>query len=288
MNKIKFIGACSDLGCTVDGADKGPKEMLKDFENVEIIDKPSIIKSKDPKDLRKNLDSVNEFNTKLFNIVKRTIEDDMFPITIGGDHSIAIGSALASQSIHNNLGIIWIDAHLDYNTFETTITGNLHGLPLAAINGICKDLTPFTSNFINPKNTVVVGYRAKEENASLEQDNIKKMGVTVFDDEYIKENSIESTIKEAIRIASLNTDGIHISFDLDAINPIYCPGVSVPELDGLNTFDAYKALDIIIDNFDEVKSFDLVEYNPINDINFKTKNIALSIVNKLKNKLKDK
>lgn len=281
MKNLKIIGACTDLGVDVDGADKGPSTLIHNlnYNNSIIINKPYCIKSHNPKDLKKNLDEVNYFNTELFNTIKDIIKEGFFPITLGGDHSMAIASALASRSINGNIGIIWIDAHLDYNTFETTITGNLHGLPLAAINGICKPLTNFTNDYINPKNTVVVGYRAKESNKDAELNNIKKMGVTVFDDDYIKENGIEYTIKKAFEIALNGTIGVHVSYDLDVIAEEFAPGVSVPELGGFDLDTAYKVKNFLIDNINKIKSFDLVEFNPTRDINNKTLNIALNIIN---------
>ena len=281
MKNLKIIGACTDLGVDVDGADKGPSTLIHNlnYNNSIIINKPYCIKSHNPKDLKKNLDEVNYFNTELFNTIKDIIKEGFFPITLGGDHSMAIASALASRSINGNIGIIWIDAHLDYNTFETTITGNLHGLPLAAINGICKPLTNFTNDYINPKNTVVVGYRAKESNKDAELNNIKKMGVTVFDDDYIKENGIEYTIKKAFEIALNGAIGVHVSYDLDVIAEEFAPGVSVPELGGFDLDTAYKVKNFLIDNINKIKSFDLVEFNPTRDINNKTLNIALNIIN---------
>ena len=280
---VKIIGAATDLGVDVDGASKGPSKIIENLnqENTTIINMPKCIKSLDENDLRKNIKEVNEFNTTLYNEVSKTLDNNEFPITIGGDHSLSIASALASRK-KENIGIIWIDAHLDYNTFDTTITGNLHGLPLAAINGINKDLTQFTNTFINPANTVVVGYRAMEENKEEELGNIKKMGVTVFTHEDILNNGIEAIMNKAIEIASTNTSGIHISYDLDVIDPTYAPGVSVPEYDGITLDVAYKIKDIIKDNIDRVKSFDLVEYNPDMDIDNKTLNIALNIINDIK------
>ncbi len=289
--KKNIICAKSDLGVDVEGSNLGPSAIAKNLENIYInkiieIDKSDCIKSKNKDDLKKNLNEVNDFNTRLYKSVLNTINENCFPITLGGDHSIAIGSALASQKINNNLGIIWIDAHLDYNTFETTITGNLHGLPLAAINGICTPLTYFfDGTYYNPKNTVIVGYRSMEKNKEDELNNIKKMGVTVFDDNDIKKYGIETIMNNAINIASNNTNGIHISYDLDVINPIYAPGVSVPEIGGIDNLTAYKIADILVNNINKIKSFDLVEFNPNFDIDNKTLNIALNILNKIiKNK----
>ena len=280
MNNIKFICGCSDLGVDVDGAQFGPTKLLENFKsyNYSIINRPECIKSNDPTDLKKNLKEVNQFNKTLFNEVKAVSESNILPISLGGDHSIVIASALGSKSV-NNIGIIWIDAHLDYNTFDTTITGNLHGLPLAAINGLCNELTSFTNNFINSKNTVVVGYRSMEENRDIEMNNIRKSGVTVFTEEDIKTYGIEYVMNKAFEIASNNTDGIHISYDLDVINPIVCPGVSVPELGGLSYSEAITVINMIKNNINLVKSFDLVEFNPLNDIDNKTFNIANEILN---------
>lgn len=279
MENVKIIGACSDLGVDKDGADKGPTTIINNINkkyDITIINKPYCIKSTDPNDLKKNLKEVNIFSKELFNTIKN---HNGFCVTIGGDHSIAIGSALASQYKNKNLGIIWIDAHLDYNTFETTITGNLHGLPLAAINGIATDLTSFTNSFISPKNTVVVGYRSLEKNKEAELNNIKKMGVTIFDNDDIKKYGIDNIMDKAIKIASNNTNGIHISYDLDVIDEKFAPGVSVPELNGIDLDTAYKIRNILINNIDKIKSFDLVEFNPTYDIDNKTLEVALNILN---------
>lgn len=285
--KTNIINACSDLGVTTDGSNKGPLVISKNLNSNKInntitILKPNIIKSKDINDLRKNLDGVNAVSEKVFNEVSKTIKDGLFPLTIGGDHSIAIGSALASIKENKSLGIIWIDAHLDYNTFETTITGNLHGLPLAAIDGLCHDLTKFfDGNYYNPDNTVVVGYRAKETNAEIEINNVKRAGGHIFTEDDINKYGIEEVMKKAIEIASNGTNGIHISYDLDVINPKIAPGVSVPEYGGFDLNTAYKVRDILCDNIDKIKSFDLVEYNPSRDIDNKTLDISLNIINKI-------
>lgn len=274
-NKV-IIEAKSDLGLHIDGANLGPSLITSNIENKISIEKENCIKSTNPNDLKKNLKEVNNFNTKLYNAVIHVLNNNKFPITIGGDHSIAIASSLASRS-KNNIGIIWIDAHLDYNTFDTTITGNLHGLPLAAVNGLAKDLTPFTNTFINPKNTVVVGYRAKEDNAKVEIDNILNAGGTIFTTDDIKNLGVNKVMEEAIKIASNNTDGIHISFDLDFIDPKDAPGVSVPEVDGI---DKKTALEVIhyLNSTHNIKSFDIVEYNPLNDKDNITLDIAKEIL----------
>lgn len=285
--KITLINAKTDLGVTVDGANLGPEILSnyfkenKNIEKIITIEKSSEEKSKEKDDLAKNLKEVNEFNENLYNAVIKSKEEKTFPIILGGDHSLAIGSALGSIKNEEKLGIIWIDAHLDYNTFETTITGNLHGLPLAAINGLNKGLSRFhKKNYYNPKNTVVVGYRSEEKNKEIELNNIKNMGVTVFTTEDIRKQGIEPVIKKAFEIAINNTNGTHISYDLDVIDPNIAPGVSVPEENGITEVEAYLILNEVLKYKQKIKSMDLVEFNPINDINKKTETIAKNILNK--------
>ena len=279
MKKITFYGAGSDLGVHINGASLGPKEILKNYNNKKLFEQnKNYQKSLNKNDFKKNLVEVNKFNTLLYNNI---INDNNFCITVGGDHSIAIASGLASIKKHDNLGLIWIDAHLDYNTFETTITGNLHGLPLATLNGLNEDLRPFhEGNFYNPQNTVVVGYRALEENANLEINNIKTMGVTVFTTNDIKEMGVEKVMELALKIANRNTDGLHISFDLDVIDPNIAKGVTVKEKDGINLVEVNQITNILKQQ-SNIKSFDLVEYNPLNDIDKNTLEIAKNILNKI-------
>lgn len=283
MKDINFISACSDLGVHICGCEKGPFELTSNFDIKNyIIEKENIKKSLDPNDLRKNEKYINKFTKRIFESSLEILNNNNIPLLIGGDHSCVIGNALASQKYNKNIGIIWVDSHLDYNTFETTITGNIHGLPLAAINGLCEDLTNFiTSNHINPKNTVIVGYRAKEENCNNELNNIKKMGVKVFTTEDIKKEGPVNIIKKAISIANNNTNGIHVSLDLDVIDPNIAPGVSIPEYNGISDTEMYEIVSELLKKKEIIKSLDLVEFNPTLDYNNKTKNIGINILNQI-------
>ena len=283
MKKI-LIGAGSDLGVHIDGASLGPEVILKKKNLKKVLFKQdkNIKKSKNKNDLKKNLVDLNQFNETLYNFLKK---EKNFCITVGGDHSIAIASALASLKKEKNLGIIWIDSHLDYNTFATTITGNLHGLPLAALNGLNQDLSKFhDGNYYNPQNTVVVGYRALEENALAEIQNIQTMGVTVYTTEDIKKYGVSKIMEEAFKIAFKNTSGLHISFDLDVIDPEIAPGVTVKEKNGINLQETKEIINFLNTKKKYLKSFDLVEYNPLNDRNDATLEIANYI---LENIIKD-
>ena len=281
MKDINFISACSDLGVHVCGSENGPTVLTSNFDIKNyILEKENIDKSLDPNDLRKNEKYINKFTKKVFDTALTILNDNKTPLLIGGDHSTVIGSALASQSYHNNIGIIWVDAHGDYNTFETTKSGNIHGLPLASITGYkCEELTSFiTNNFINPKNCVVVGARSIDP---WEIGNMVDAGVTIFTTEDVKNEGADKVMKKAINIACNKTNGVHISLDLDVIDPIIAPGVSIPEDNGISDTDMYLIVDEMLKYKDLVKSIDLVELNPDLDINNKTRDIALNILNKL-------
>lgn len=288
--KLTLINAKTDLGVMIDGANLGPEVLSNYYKDDKRIDKiinlekENIKKSHDPKDLAKNLDAINEFNARLYNEIK---QDNNFPITLGGDHSLAIGSALASIKKEEKLGIIWIDSHGDYNTFETTRTGNIHGLPLAALNHQTGDrLSLFhDGNYYLPENTVIVGGRDIDP---WEMPVIEKAGATVFSTKDIKEQGISTIIKKAIDIASNNTKGIHISFDIDVIDPEIAKGVSVPAINGITDEEAYQITDEVLKYKDKIKSWDLVEFNPLKDIDKKTEKIAVNILEKIINSIKEK
>ena len=282
--KITIVKACSDLGVHVNGSDKGPLEIDK-FDNIVdkviTIKKDNIKKELDKDNKKKNIKYINKFNEELYNYI---INDNNFIITLGGDHSIAIGSDLASAKKHKNIGIFWIDAHSDYHNMDSTITGNIHGMPLCSITGQNTNELSFfhKDDYINPKYTVIIGARDIE---SPELVNLNKALVKVFTTEDIKKYGVEEIMKQAYEIIK-DCDGLHISYDLDVIDPEYAPGVSVKAKDGITENESYQLMDEIIKRKELLKSFDLVELNPETDINNKTKQIAENLLTKLINKLK--
>ena len=163
MKNIDIIAACSDLGVHVNGSNLAPNILINNINknNInkikEINYDNNYIKESDKNNLKKNLNELNSFNKNLYNEINNSLSNEMFPLTIGGDHSIAIASALASINKYNNLGIIWFDAHGDFHTFDTTSSGNIHGLPFAAVTGYEKNLlTDFHSgNYFNFENAVL-------------------------------------------------------------------------------------------------------------------------------------
>lgn len=282
MRPIIF-GAGTDLGVHIDGAQLGPVQLMNDLksfykgESMLFERDKDIIKSRNLSDRRKNEYEIEKFNSELYKNMVEKIKEEYFPIMLGGDHSAAIASILASAKVNNDIGIIWIDAHTDYNTFETTITGNIHGLPLAAATGYkCSELRSYhNGKIVQPSRTVVVGARSIDEK---EKDNLRYAGVTVFSTEDIKEKGIDAVMNEAFKIAGYKTKGIHVSYDLDVIDPDVAPGVSIPEFDGINEEEAMKINEYLVNHMKDIVSFDLVEFNPLRDVDRKTEQIALNIL----------
>ncbi len=283
--KSIIIGAGSDLGVHIDGAHLGPTQLINDLKNFykgEILNftqDETIIKSRNISDRSKNRYEVNMLNEKLYKAILDKMKRGYFPLTLGGDHSVAIASALANAKENEEIGIIWFDSHTDYNTFETTITGNIHGLPLAAINGYkCDELRTFhRGDTIEQAKTVIVGARSIDE---AEKEILKYSSVTVFTTEDIKREGAKAIVDKAFAIAGYKTKGIHVSYDLDLIDPEVAPGVSVPEFDGINEKEAMEICDCILEHFNQVTAFDLVEFNPLRDVNRKTEQIAINILAK--------
>ena len=281
--RTMIFGAGTDLGVNIDGASLGPVQLMNDLkafykgESMMFEQDKDIIKSRNLSDRRKNEYEIEKFNTNLYKNMVDKIKEEYFPIMIGGDHSAAIASALASAKVNIDVGIIWIDAHTDYNTFETTVTGNIHGLPLAAINGYKNSELRYyhDGKVIQPSRTVIIGARSIDD---AEKDNVKYSGVTVFTTQDIKEKGIEAIMDEAFKIAGYKTKGIHISYDLDIIDPDIAPGVSVPEFDGINEEEAMQINEYIINHIKSVLSYDLVEFNPLRDVDRKTEQIALNLL----------
>ena len=263
--------------------------MLEVFIKEKIIEykqDENIIKSRNLSDRSKNKYEINEMNEVMYQEIVKRMKQGYFPIMIGGDHTVAIPSSLADCYNNEEIGMIWIDAHGDYNTFETTTTGNIHGLPLATITGYkCEELRRFhKGDLVNPEKTVIVGARSIDPG---ERENLRYSGVTIFTTEDIKKEGAKAIMEKAWQIASHKTKSVHISYDLDVIDPDEAPGVSIPEFDGITEKEAMEICDNIIENFDKVSSFDLVELNPLRDMNRKTEQIGLNILAKIIKKVEE-
>ena len=283
MKEITLIQACSALGVHVEGAQEGPGALLRALAKHGTPQVQAVFSRPTDSLVAKGTDieAVNEFNTRLYNVVLKTLEDGCFPLTIGGDHSITIASVLASQRFHGNLGLLWVDSHGDYNDFDTTITGNLHGMPFAAVTGFhCQRLTPFFSGpYIDPRHCVLLG--ARDLDFPQEWNNLEKAGVTVIPHEEIARDGIQRALEKAWRIVLDGTNGVHVSFDLDVIDPLIAPGVSIPVPDGLDLDAVEQIIAAVQQMEDRVKSMDLVEFNPHYDVGQRTQETAVRILSRM-------
>jgi arginase len=206
--------------------------------------------------------------TELMNTVEKCLEEGRMPIVLGGDHSIAIGSVAGSTNWFARqgeaLGLIWFDAHGDANTPETTPSGNIHGMSLAVALGYGDhELVHLGGRApkVQPRNTVLIGIRDIDTG---EREFLKKSGVTCYTMRDLDERGMRDVLDEAIRLASDGTAGIHLSFDLDVLDPEDAPGTGTPVWGGISYREAHLAMEMFHDRANIV-SMDLVEVNPVLD-----------------------
>lgn len=287
---IDIIGAPSTFGQKILGVDLGPTAIryaglisrLKQLD-LDVYDKgdikvPAVDIEKfhsEQKGLR-NYDEIIDVNQKLNKEVSTSIENNRFPLVLGGDHSIAVGSVSAISKHYNNLGVIWYDAHGDLNIPEESPSGNIHGMPLRILTGEGpKELLELNSNVIKPKNIVLIGMRDsdKGERQFIKDHNIKTFTMSDIDKLGIKE-VIENTIEY---LKSRNVDGVHLSLDVDALDPLETPGTGTRVLGGLSYRESHFALELLHQSH-LISSMDLVEVNPLIDNNNHTAEQAVSLV----------
>jgi len=200
--------------------------------------------------------------------VERSLGEGRMPLVLGGDHSLAIGS-IAGSTGHfakqgEQLGVIWFDAHGDANTPETTPSGNIHGMSLAVSLGLGDaDLVQIGGRApkVLPRNVVLIGIRDLD---SGERETLKKSGVTVYTMRDVDERGMRDVVDEAIRLASDGTAGVHLSFDLDVVDPEDAPGTGTPVWGGISYREAHLAMEMFHDRANIV-ALDLVEVNPVLD-----------------------
>lgn len=228
-------------------------------------------------DVEKQKENFNDWNLKYKNTILHTCEklatqvneavrDGYRPITIGGDHSIALGS-ISGVALEKEIGVIWIDAHGDMNTDEITMSGNIHGMPLALLQGYGdRDLVNcfYEGAKIESKNVVVLGARDLDYK---EREFMEELGVKIISYDEVIHRGLEAVLEEIKDY--LQVDNVHISFDVDSIDPEFAPGVSTPVRNGFTPEEMFETFKFIFKNY-FVTSVDIVEYNPVNDKNGKT------------------
>lgn len=287
-----MIGVPMDLGQSRRGVDMGPSAIryagaIERLEALEYsihdlgdiaVNRPAV-PSTDNTNL-KNLQQVLEANTTLAQHVDQEIAKDRFPLILGGDHSIAIGSLAGIAKHYENLGVIWYDAHGDLNTEETSPSGNIHGMPLAVSLGLGNKQLIHLYGYapkINPENIVIVGARSLDPG---ERELIREKGIKVYTMHEIDRLGMPHVIEEAIAYLRNRTDGVHLSLDLDGLDPTEAPGVGTPVIGGLTYRESHLAMEMLAEA-DIITSAEFVEVNPILDDKNKTADMAVGLMGSL-------
>jgi arginase len=291
--KIRIIGVPMDLGASRRGVDMGPsalrvaglharlKQLGRQVEDVGNIDVPQPEEQPYGEKKAKYLGEIASTCKGLADIVQKALDEDLFPLVLGGDHSIAVGTAAGVaahfQKSSKRIGLIWLDAHGDMNTPDTSPSGNVHGMPLAAIMGSgpvelasLAGITPM----VEPRSVSLVGIRELD---AKERRFVKESGVHVFTMRDIDERGMRDVMAEALRFAVDDTAGIAVSLDMDFVDPSDAPGVGTPVRGGVTYREAHLALEMIADTRAMV-SFELVEINPVIDLHNTTALLGVELV----------
>lgn len=291
-SNLTLIGVAIDLGAGTPGVSLGPSAMRyasvrERLENIgyHVEDLGDIVASKPASPVAETekirfLDEVTRVNEALCHKVDTVMKSGRFPLVMGGDHSIAIGTIAGVLQNKKNLGVIWFDAHGDINTEETSPSGNIHGMPVAVSLGLGHDkLTSIggKENKLNTKNIVFVGCRDLDQG---ERRILKELGITVFTMHEIDRLGMTEVMNRAIAIASDGTDGIHVSFDLDSLDPSIVQGTGTRVPGGLTYREGHLALELIALS-EKVVSAEFVEVNPIIDHQNETAKTAVALIGSL-------
>jgi arginase len=291
--KIRIIGVPMDLGASRRGVDMGPsalrvaglqsrlKQLGRQVEDEGNVAVPQAEEQPYGEKKARYLDEISQTCKGLAEMVRKTLDEDLFPLVLGGDHSIAVGTvAGAAAHFHKSgkrIGVIWLDAHGDMNTPESSPSGNIHGMPLASIMGYgppeLVDLAG-VKPMVEPRNVALVGIRDLD---SKERRFAKESGVHVFTMRDIDERGMREVMAEAIRFATDDTAGIAVSLDMDFVDPSDAPGVGTPVRGGVTYREAHLALEMIADSRAMV-SFELVEINPVIDLHNTTALLGVELV----------
>lgn len=225
----------------------------------------------------KYYDVIIDANTKLAFKVSESIADGNFPVILGGDHSLGMGSIAGVSKHYKNLGVVWIDAHGDLNTHDTTITGNVHGMPLAASIGRGPDkLVNLFEHRVKVKEENVVHIAGRDLDPG-EVDLINNSKIKMFSMKDIKTRGIDNIIKDSIKYLKGKVDAIHVSFDIDSIDSLFTPGTGTPVKDGLTIYEARKIL-VALAESGLMVSMDFVELNPLLDNNEETAKMSMDLI----------
>lgn len=291
---VAIIGAPLDLGSGRRGVDMGPSAMrvaglgsrlaalgyhVSDLGNVPVA-QAETVPDAGPSDA-KFLSQIAAACERLGELTGQTLADGKMPLVLGGDHSIAIGSVAGISRFFREsgqkIGLLWIDAHADMNTPESSPSGNVHGMPLACCIGVGADplarMFGFTPK-VEPSNVALVGIRDLD---TMERKIVRESGVDAFTMREIDERGMREVISEAISVVTRGTAGFHLSLDMDFVDPQYAPGVGTPVRGGATYREAHLAMEVICDS-GRMISMEVVEVNPVIDEVNLTADLAVELI----------
>jgi arginase len=242
----------------------------------------SIQETQDPGDpRRKYLREIRDTCQRLRDRVVEILAGGRMPVVLGGDHSIAMGTIAGVSAFlrqrQQKPGLIWFDAHGDMNTPETSPSGNIHGMPLAAALGIGEPTLVNLAGaapMVEGARAAVVGLRDVDP---AERETIKQSGIGAFTMRDIDERGMRAVMEEAIKRATSGTAGIHVSFDLDGVDPEHAPGVGTPSPGGMSYREAHLAMEMLADT-EQVLAAEFVEVNPVLDHRNRTAKLGVGLL----------
>lgn len=289
---INMIGVPLFFGSDKKGVDEGPNKLrenglelviekyghyLYDLGNLYVKNVDESHKFSTDKRM-KYIDEIVDVNTNLAHLVYCSLQSNCFPLIIGGDHSLGLGSITGASKHFDNIGVIWIDAHGDINTHETTVTGNVHGMPLSAAMGFGYERLVnlyYDGPKVKKENVFIIGARDLDDD---EVEMIEKNKLNVWTTEYIKAHSIEKTMEEVFsKIKERNIANVHVSFDIDVLDKNLVPGTGTPVANGISAEDAKNILKAVLAT-KLVRSMDIVELNSALDRNDTTLKATMDII----------
>jgi arginase len=291
---VALIGAPTDIGAGHRGASMGPEalrvagiaEALRE-RGLEVLDKGNLSGPVNPwlppVDGYRHLDEVTHWNREVMHAVGASLEAGELPILLGGDHCLGVGSITAvarwCEKTGKVLRILWLDAHADFNTFEVTPSGNVHGMPVACLCGVGPaTLTGLGGSMpaIRADSIRQIGIRSVDAG---EKKLVHEHGLDIYDMRYIDEIGIKRAMEEALEGIDANTH-IHVSFDVDFLDPSIAPGVGTTVPGGPNYREAQLVMEMIADT-GRVGSIDIVELNPAFDDHNRTGKLAVDLIESL-------
>lgn len=294
IRNVSLIGAPTDVGASVRGASMGPEALrvagiqpVLQAQGLDVTDRGNVVGPANPwqppDSGYRHLAEVTAWNQVVFEAVAVELRSERLPILLGGDHSLAIGtiSAVARhcRETGKKLRVLWLDAHADFNTNHLTPSGNLHGMPLAVLCGSGPTiLTQLggTSIALSPRDVVQIGVRSVD---SGEKRLIREVGLEVFDMRFIDEAGMRQTMERALSPLDGNTH-LHVSFDVDFLDPEIAPGVGTAVRGGPTYREAQLCMEMIADT-GMLGSLDVVELNPALDLRNKTAELAVDLIESL-------